>query len=113
MGYFMTHLLMLDKITDTPLYELDGMDLRNKSNVAFAYTLFSLVGYNLSLITDSVPNKVFSECGLDFNRWFPLPRRMAGTAQFLLTHRREREHLRRTLDTVRDRFDVRCGPIVA
>ncbi|MBV8347684.1 MAG: FAD-dependent oxidoreductase, partial [Mycolicibacterium sp.] len=111
MGYFMTHLLLLDKISDIPLYELDAMDLRNKSNAAFPYTLFSLVQHNLSLISDSVPAKVFSECGLDLNRWYPLPRRIVGTAQFMLAHRREREHLRRTLDTVRERFDVRCGPL--
>lgn len=111
MGYFMTHLLLLGKISDIPLYELDLMDLRNKSNAAFPYTLFSLVQYNLSLISDCVPAKVFSECGLDFNRWYPLPRRIVGTAQFMLAHRREREHLRHTLDTVRERFDVRCGPL--
>jgi hypothetical protein len=29
----------------------------------------------------------------------------------MLMHRREREHQRQTLDTVRDRFDVRCGPL--
>jgi hypothetical protein len=112
MSYFMTHLLMLDKIRDVPLYELDALDLRNKSNVAFTYTLFTLAQYNLSLISDAVPFKAFAECGLDFNRWFPAPRQLAGTARFALTHRRGREHLRRTLDTVRDRFDVRCGPVV-
>jgi hypothetical protein len=37
---------------------------------------------------------------------------MVGTARFMLTHRRDREHYRRTLDTVRERFDVRCGPLV-
>jgi hypothetical protein len=111
MGYFLTHLLFLGKIRDIPLYELDAMDLRNKSNAAFAYTLFSLVQYNLSLVADSVPAKVFQDCGLDFDRWYPLPRRMVGTAQFMLAHRREREHQRRTLDTVRERFDVRCGPL--
>ena len=68
--------------------------------------------YNLSLIADNVPTKAFSECGLDFDRWYPLPRRMIGAARFMLTHRRERESLRRTLDTVRERFDVRCGPLI-
>jgi hypothetical protein len=112
MAYFMTHLLMLDKIADVPLYELDAIDLRHKSNAVFPYTLFSLAQHNLSLLSDSLPSKVFSECGLDFNRWYPLPRRMVGVAQFMLTHRREREHVRRSLDTVRERFDVRCGPLV-
>jgi hypothetical protein len=111
MGYFMTHLLMLDKIRDIPLYELDAMELRNKSNDAFPFALFTLALYNLSLITGQIPNKAFTQCGIDINRWYPLPRRMVGTAQFMLTHRREREHQRRTLDTVRERFDVRCGPL--
>jgi thioredoxin reductase len=110
-AYFMTHLLYLGKIKDLPLYELDITDLRNKSRRAFPYTVFALVGYNLSLIADSVPAKVFRDCGLDFDRWYPLHRRIAGTARFMLTHRREREHYRRTLDTVRERFDVRCGPL--
>jgi hypothetical protein len=111
MGYFMTHLLMLGKVNDLPLYELDAMDLRKKSNAAFPLALFSLALHNLSLIFECVPNKVFSDCGIDLNRWYPLPRRMVGMAQFMLTHRREREHQRRTLDTVRERFDVRCGPL--
>jgi hypothetical protein len=112
MGYFMTHVLMLGKIRDIPLYELDAMELRNKSNAAFPFTLFTLALYNLSLITGRIPNKAFAECGIDVNRWYPPPRRMVDTAQFMLTHRREREHQRRTLDTVRERFDIRCGPLV-
>lgn len=31
--------------------------------------------------------------------------------EFLRTHKRDREHHRKTLDTIRDRFDVRCGPV--
>jgi hypothetical protein len=34
---------------------------------------------------------------------------MLDTVQFMRAHRREREHLQHTLDTVRQRFDVRCG----
>jgi hypothetical protein len=111
MGYFLTHLMFLDKIIQIPLYELDGQDLRAKCRAAGPYTLVTLVQYNLSLISDRVPGKVFADCGLDFDRWFPLPRRILSMARFALTHHREREHWRRTLDTVRERFDVRCGPL--
>jgi hypothetical protein len=110
-AYFLTHLLFLGKISDVPLYELDAQEMRRKSRAASPYALFSLVQHNLSLISDSVPTKVFADCGLDLNRWYPLPRRMLSTARFMRTHRREREHHRRTLDTVRERFDVRCGPL--
>jgi hypothetical protein len=110
-GYFLTHLLLLDKVRDVPLYELDLQDLREKSSVVFPYALFALVQHNLSLIYDSVPRRVFSENGLDFDRWYPLARRLPSMARFMLTHRRARERARRVLDTVRERFDVRCGPL--
>lgn len=42
-----------------------------------------------------------------------LPRRLAATVRFTLTHRRERARQRYALDTVRKRFDVRCGPLPA
>jgi hypothetical protein len=65
----------------------------------------------MGLIAECVPAKVFSQCGVDFNRWYPLPRRTLSTARFMLSHRRDSDHYRRTLDTVRERFDVRCGPL--
>lgn len=111
-GYFLTHLMFLDKATDLPLYEIDWYELREKSSVIFPYVLFALVQHNLSLIYDHVPGRVFSENGLDFDTWYPLPRRLPSMVRFTLTHRRERERARRVLDTVRERFDMRCGPLV-
>lgn len=112
MGYFMTHLMFLDKLREVPLYELDIQDLWTKAKPVMSYTLFTLAQHNLGLIADNVPTrKVFGECGLDFDRWYPWHRRMIGTARFMAIHKREREHQRRTLDTVRDRFDIRCGPL--
>jgi hypothetical protein len=111
-GYFMTHLMFLEKLSDIPLYELDAYSLRRKSNAVFPYAAVALAQYNLSLIADSLPVSVFRDCGLDLDRWYPLPRRLMATTQFMLAHRREREHHRQALDTVRERFEVRCGPLM-
>lgn len=111
MGYFATHMLFLGKLGVVPLYELDAEALRKKSTSALAYALLALVQHNMSVISDSVPTKAFLDCGLDLDRWYPLPRRMIGTARFMLTHHREREHHRHSLDTIHERFDVRCGPL--
>ena len=54
--------------------------------------------------------RAFRDCGLDFDLWYPLPRRLLATAKFVRNHRREREHLRHP-DTVHERFGVRCGPL--
>ena len=88
-----------------------SQELRDKSPVAFPYVLLALVQHNISLIYDNVPTRVFTENGLDFDKWYPLPRRLPGLARFMLAHRREREHQRRVLDTVRERFQIRCGPL--
>jgi hypothetical protein len=112
MAYFLTHLLFLGKIRDVPLYELDAHDIRSKAPAAAPYALLSLLQHNTSLIADIVPTKVFLDCGINLDRWYPLPRRMVATAGFMRAHRREREHCRRALDTLRERFDIRCGPVV-
>ena len=111
MGYYLTHLMFSGNITDVPLYELDMSELRKKSQVAFPYALFALVQHNLSLIYDNVPSRVFSEQQLDFDGWYPAPRRLIGIAQFMRTHRRTREQARHILDTMGERLDVRCGPL--
>jgi thioredoxin reductase len=111
MGYFLGHLMFLDKVKDVPLYELDWQELRRASAVAFPYVLFALAQHNISLIYDNVPSRVFSDNALDFDRWYPLSRRLPGLTRFMLTHHRERERQRRVLDTVRERYGIRCGPL--
>lgn len=111
-GYFMTHLLLAGKAREVPLYALDLFGLYRESRKAFPYALFALVQLNLSLLVDALPATVFRECGLDFDNWYPLPRRMLAKARFLAAHRGARERHRRTLDIVGDRFDIRCGPLV-
>jgi thioredoxin reductase len=110
-GYFLAHLMFLDKLREVPLYEADMLDLRKRSPTAHPYALFALVQHNLSLIYDNVPRSVFSDNRLDFDAWYPLPRRLPGLLKFMLTHRRDRERARRALDNIRDRFGIRCGPL--
>ncbi|MGW0159176.1 FAD-dependent oxidoreductase [Mycobacterium sp. NPDC003323] len=110
-GYFMTHLMFLDQLNTLPLYAVDLQELANRSKSALPCVMFALVQYNLSLIYDAVPTKVFTGCGLDFDRWYPWHRRMLRTVQFLRTHHAQRERVRQTLDTVAGRFDIRCAPL--
>lgn len=116
-AYFLTHLLFLGKLARVPLYAADLEDLRRKApQYVMGAGLGPLQLYNLSLIAEAVPawrfTKVVSQNGLDLDRWFPLPRRLRASAGFMLTHKRDREHHRRTLDTIAERFGVRCGPVV-
>lgn len=117
-AYFLSHLQFLGKVTEVPLYAVDAEDLRRKApQLAMAAALLSLLLYNLSLIVDAVGPRAFARIafqnGLDFDRWYPLPRRLMASATFVRTHRRDREHHKRTLDTIAERFGARCGPVLS
>jgi hypothetical protein len=46
--------------------------------------VFALLQYHLSLIADVLPASAFRDCGLDPDRWYPLPRRLLRTARFVV-----------------------------
>jgi hypothetical protein len=107
----MTHLFYRDRLPEAPLYEMDAIDLRAKSKVAMPFGILCLSQHNLSVMFDRLPNSVFLRCGSNVDSWYPLTRQLRGSLTFLLRHRRDRENARRTLDTLRERFDIRCGPL--
>lgn len=111
-GYFLTHLMMLGKIQEVPLYTADGISLFRSSTSAGVAAALTLAQYNLGLVVDAVPAKVFQQCGLDFDRWYPVPRRLAGQVRFLAGHKRKRERYRRSLESVGERFGIDIGPLV-
>lgn len=111
MGYFMTHMFYRGGLVDAPLYELDAIELRRKSKAALPFGLLSLSQYNLSVLYDRLPSSAFLECGLSVDLWYPRVRQIVGALKFMRTHRRDREQARRSLDTLRERFDLRCGPL--
>jgi len=111
-GYFLAHLLFAGKITQVPLYQADGNALLRLSPPATVAGAVTLSQYNIGLAFDHLPAKVFQDFGLDFDRWYPLPRRLSGQLQFMARHKRQREHYRRALDTVGERFGIHCGPVV-
>jgi hypothetical protein len=117
-AYFLSHLLFLGKLAEVPLYAVDAEDLRRKApQYAMVAALLSLQLHNLSLMIQAVGPRAFAKIafqnGLDLDRWYPLPRRLMASAKSMLTHRRDREHHKRTLDTIADRFDVRCEPVLS
>ncbi|MFW0787174.1 FAD-dependent oxidoreductase [Gordonia sp. CPCC 206044] len=111
-GYYLTHLLMLRSLADVPLYEVDMSELLRVAKPAAPCVVLTLALHNLGLVMDNVPRSVLQDCGLDFDLWYPFPRRMIGVARVLATHRRDRARQQRSLDIVGERFGIRCGPLV-
>lgn len=111
-AYFLTHLALLGKLDSVPLYQTDlAAVIRGHPQAAIGISC-CLAMYNIGLIADEVPLKVFTNCGVSFDRWARMPTRLASSAQFMLTHRRKRENYRRALDIASQRLGFSCGPLV-
>lgn len=109
-GYHLTHLMFRRKLHAARLYELDLEDLAAKSRSAIIWASITLSMYNLGRIARTLPPKAMLDCGLDFDRWYPSPRRIAGATALLATQPWDAPRYRRTLDTLGRRFEVRVGP---
>ncbi len=109
-GYFLTHLMFRGKLRAARLYELDVEELATKSRPAIIWASITLSMYNLGRIARALPPKAMMDCGLDFDRWYPRARQMAGATALLATQPWDAPRYRRTLDTLGERFDVRVGP---
>lgn len=110
-SYFLTHLMFRNKLTELPLYELDTADLRRSSPMAMPIVVFAHNLYNLAVAFKALPLSVFLKWGTDVDRWYPPHRRMATQLDFIRNGGRDIKHVRKSLDTVRERFGVRCGPL--
>lgn len=112
-GYYLPHLMFRGELGSAGLYALDVEELHHQHTSLAVYASMSLAMHNLGLLADLLPARVMLGCGLDFDRWYPFPRRLLGAAGFLLRQRRERAHHRAALDAVRSRYDLVGGPLPA
>ena len=85
------------------------MAVRNTAPGEIGATVGTRMMHNLSVILDLLPPKVVMRCGSDLERWYPLPRQLVGGLRLSATHRRDREHWRRPLDTFCERHGIAGG----
>ncbi|HET6332079.1 MAG TPA: hypothetical protein VFG30_02655, partial [Polyangiales bacterium] len=112
-AYFLTHLFITGELASLPLYEVDVAELRDASRDAFPAAAIALTLYNTSVIINRLPRWVMNENGLDFLLLFPVHRRLLALVKLLRFLKRRPDHLRKVMDSVRERFGVRLGPIRA
>jgi cation diffusion facilitator CzcD-associated flavoprotein CzcO len=110
-AYFLAHMLMLGKLADTPLYEVDVGQLNNTSRDVFGPTAMTATLYNAAMLAQRLPRWVLGENGLDPTASFPVHRRIVALGKLLLFLRQHPTQLRDALDVVRERFHIRVGPL--
>lgn len=110
-AYLLTHLFYLGKLRDLPLYEMDLYELHRASRDMLPYAGAAHALHNAAQTFDVLPSKVIDEFGVNIDLWYPVPRRLLSFVRFQRYRKRHPDHFRQTLDRVRTRFGIRCGPL--
>lgn len=108
-AYFLSHLFFLGELGRLPIYEMDYQAMLHKDKVAFPFAAMTQVLHNIIVIMEATPARVMTECGLDFDRWYPLPRRLLGVMKLRRHAPEYRARFRATLDALAAHYDIRCG----
>ncbi|MBB96658.1 MAG: hypothetical protein CML68_18920 [Rhodobacteraceae bacterium] len=110
-SFFVAHLVYRGALRGKGYYTLDHEALFRADRTAWAGAS-AAHGYMNQLISlKTLPLSVLDHCGLDLDRWYPLPRRLAGFVRMKMNSRADIDRCRATLDRVAERFGVTCGPL--
>ncbi|KRA28199.1 MULTISPECIES: SidA/IucD/PvdA family monooxygenase [unclassified Nocardioides] len=110
-GYFLTHLMFRGLLDKVPLYQipLDHLARDAKENVGAAGSSQAVL--NQLLLLKALPLKVFQDCRLDYNQWYPLPRQLPVLARQMINSRRYQAQCREALDELGRRTGLDIGPL--
>lgn len=110
-GFFATHLLYRDALRGKGFYTLDHEGLFRENRNAWIGASAAQAYMNQVIAVQTLPMMLLDRCGLDLDRWYPLPRRLRGLLQMKSSAERDIAHCRKVLDRVAERFAVHCGPL--
>lgn len=110
-GYFLTHLFYRDLLHRVPLYQVPANLLGSRAKDHLGILAMTQTVLNVLMILRALPLSVMNDCLLDFNRWYPLPRRLPIQLRFLMYNRKYQDHCRAALDRLSERIGVPIGPL--
>ncbi len=110
-GFFAVHLLYRDKLRGQGIYRLDHEALFRQNRNAWVGAAAAQAYLNQTIAVQQLPIMLLDRCGLDLDRWYPFPRRMAALLRMKMNATADKAHCTRVLDRVAARFDVLCAPL--
>jgi len=110
-SFILSHLFLTGKLRDAGLYFLDLEALIQQDKQAFSAASMVQAYHNLLMGLKSLPPSSRKHFGMDFNLWYPLPRRLMALYRISKTAREDIRHCRKSLDAVVDRFGIAGGQL--
>jgi hypothetical protein len=90
---------------------LDLEALFKKDKQAFSAATMAQSYHNLLMGFKNLNPSYRKHFGMDFNLWYPLPRRLLALNKIRKTARDDIKHCRKSLDAVVERFEIQGGQL--
>jgi hypothetical protein len=110
-GYLLVEAAYRGVLDKLPLYEVDSVELQLRAKEALMATVVTHTLYNLVHLLDGMPLAAQREFGANFALWYPLHRQIGAGLRLMQFQKKRPEHLRQSLDRVRERYGIRLGPL--
>jgi thioredoxin reductase len=110
-AFFSTHLLFRDALKGNGFYTMDHEAVFRQNRNAWIGASGTQAYLNQVIAVRTLPMTLLDRCGLDLDRWYPMPRRLFGLFQMKASATSDIAHCRKVLDRVAERFGVHCAPL--
>ncbi len=110
-GFFATHLLYRDALRGQGFYSMDHEALFRQNRKAWVGASAAQAYMNQAISVQTLPLMLLDRCGLDLDRWYPLPRRLAGLVHMKTNAAQNVAQCRATLDRTAERFGIHCAQL--
>ena len=105
-GFFTSHLFFRGKLRGHGFYTVDLDAVFRKNQTAWIGASGAQAYLNQVTALQTLPLTLLNRCGLDMDRWYPLPRRISALISMKANAKPDLAHCRKALDRVADRLGV-------
>lgn len=110
-SFILSHLYLSGRLRQSRLYFLNLEALYGSDKPAFAAATMTQSYHNVLMALKNLPTSSRRHFAMDFNRWYPLPRRLLALRDIRRTARDDIRHCRASLDAVKARFGIAGGQL--
>lgn len=103
-AFFLTQLFLTGKLQKTDVYSVDLTSMMDQDKRFLHMTAVCLSLLNHITFLNTIPVPDLLRCGLDIDRWFPLPRRGLLIMDLKVNGKRYQRHCRAALENVESRL---------
>ena len=110
-GYFLPHVWFRDRFDKVPVLYFNHEDLAKKDKESFLYAFAAQVIHNQLRFFEALPFGILYNCGLNFDKWFPLHRQLPVLADMLLNKKKYLEKTKAVIDQICEKYGVENGVV--